>query len=66
MFKNTPIKVPKNQILWVTYGENGVAKYAVTSDIIRSKYFLYEINGDKLIKIETAKHPIFKKMGDKK
>lgn len=57
------IVIPKNQILWVTNYESGdKPKQIITSDQIRSKYFLYDINeDDSLTKIETATIPIFKK-----
>ena len=57
------IKIPKNQILWMTIcEEDGVPKQVITSDQMRNKYFLYNINEDgSLIKIETAATPIFQK-----
>jgi hypothetical protein len=57
------IKVPKNQILWMTIREEGGnPKQIITSDQMRGKYFLYDINEDgSLIKIETAVTPVFKK-----
>lgn len=43
------IKVPKNQILWMTIcEEGGVPRQVITSDQMRNKYFLYNINEDGL------------------
>lgn len=57
------IKIPKNQIRWVTIcEEGGKPRQIITSDQARSKYYLYDINEDEsLTKIETATTPIFKK-----
>ena len=62
------IKIPKNQILWMTiYKEGGIPRQVITSDQMRSKYFLYDINDDEsLTKIETAATPNFKKDISKK
>ena len=58
--------IPRNQLLWVTHFEDGQARYAITSDVMRLKYYLYEVSPDgSLNKIETASTPVFKKM-DKK
>lgn len=58
------IKVPKNQILWVTRkDENQTPKYIITSDNQRTKYILYKVlNDGSLEKIKTAKEPIFKEV----
>lgn len=56
-------QVPKNQILWeVLQDEHGVPKQIITSDEMRKKYFLYDVeeNG-KLTKIETGNTPNFEK-----
>lgn len=57
------IKIPKNQILWVTLNdENGNAKQIITSDELRRKYYLYDVASDgSLTKIETNDQPIFDK-----
>lgn len=57
------IEVPKNQILWVMIcEEGGKPRQAITSDQMRSKYYLYDIGeDDSLTKIETSSTPIFKK-----
>ena len=62
------IKAPKNQILQTTIcEEGGKPRQVITSDQMRSKYFLYNINEDEsLTKIETAATPIFKKDISKK
>lgn len=44
------IKVPKNEILWVQHLVDGKPKYAITSDKLRSMYYLCEVVDDKLIK----------------
>ena len=40
------IKIPKNEILWVTHLSNGIEKYIITSSKDRAYYFLYEVNSD--------------------
>ena len=57
------IKIPKNQILWVTYkDEYDKTKQIITSDEMRKKYYLYNVSEDgSLIKIETNDSPIFEK-----
>ena len=57
------IKIPKNQILWVTYkDEHGNTKQIITSDEMRKKYYLYNVSEDRsLTKIETNDSPIFEK-----
>ena len=57
------IKIPKNQILWVTYkDERNNIKQVITSDEMRKKYYLYDVTEDGLLtKIETNDSRIFKK-----
>lgn len=57
------IKIPKNQILWVTYkDEHNNIKQIITSDEMRKKYYLYDVAEDgSLTKIETNDSPIFEK-----
>ena len=57
------IKIPKSQILWVTeYDEKHRPAYIITSDAIRSKYFLYSVSEDYTIeKIATSVKPTFKR-----
>ena len=55
------LKIPKNQIHWVTYTDSkGNPVKIITSDPLRSKYYLYKItgeNGQKLEKVKTAASP---------
>lgn len=55
------MKVPKNQIHWVTYTDSkGNPVKIITSDSLRSKYYLYKITGEnckKLEKVKTAVSP---------
>ena len=44
------IKIPKNEILWVQYLVDGEPKYAITSDKLRSVYYLCELVDGKLVK----------------
>lgn len=57
------IKIPKNQMSWVTYkDEHGKTKQIITSDEMRKKYYLYDVAEDgSLTKIETNDSPIFEK-----
>jgi len=58
------IKYPKNQRVWVTYSnEKQIPVYVVTSDISRSKYYLYKVNKDGgLTKLKTASMPLFEEL----
>ncbi|CAB1251435.1 protein of unknown function [Ruminococcaceae bacterium BL-6] len=54
------IKIKKNEILWVTISdENHIPRFAITSDRMRSTYFLYSINekGD-TTKIKQSQDPL--------
>jgi hypothetical protein len=55
------IKIPKNQTLWVSYYDSkGNPVKIITSDLLRSKYYLYKITGEKgekLEKVKTAESP---------
>lgn len=57
------IKIPKNQIQWVTItDEGGTIKQIITSDDLRRKYYLYNVSEDgALTKIETNSQPVFDK-----
>jgi hypothetical protein len=57
------LKIPKNQILWVTIrNESGDIKQVITSDEMRHKHYLYDVAADgSLTKIETNDQPIFTK-----
>lgn len=57
-------KTPKNEIAWVVcYSENREElKYIVTSDLMRSKYFLYKHIDGKYKKVRTGKEPTWKEI----
>lgn len=59
------IKVPKNQILWLTYyNDNQEPQYIVTSDIQKTKYILYKVLKDYTIeKVKISKEPTFREVG---
>jgi hypothetical protein len=58
------IKVSKNHILWLTYLIDEQPKYVVTSDLNRSRYYLYKINEDGgLEKVKSATNPCFNEVG---
>lgn len=58
------IKMPKNQILWLTYKESGVPKYLVMSDKMRTKYTLCKVNiNGSLEKVRSSKEPKFDEIG---
>ena len=44
------IEAPKNEKIWVQIVNSGVVTHVITSDILRTIYYLYEVNGDKLRK----------------
>ena len=54
------IKIPKNEILWVTYYDNeGNPSYVMTSKELRDKYFLYAVLDDgEVKKVSTGKTPV--------
>lgn len=55
------IKIPKNQISWVKYLNNGKVTHVVTSTLARDKYFLYSVNENGVLKkIKTSTRPLFK------
>lgn len=60
------IKLPKNQILWLTYNTtDGEPQYVVTSDLQRTKYYLYKVDKDGgLTKVKTSVKPTFKEVGN--
>ena len=59
------IKIPKNQISWLIYrNENQEPQYLVTSDIQRTKYYLYKVNQDNsLTKLKSSVKPTFEEVG---
>lgn len=60
------IKLPKNQILWLTYNTtDGKPQYVVTSDVQRTKYILHKVDEDGgLTKVRTSVKPTFKEVGN--
>ena len=44
------LKPPKDETIWVQYAKSGVVTYVITSDTMRSTYYLYKVEGDKLHK----------------
>ena len=44
------MKIPKGETLWVNYMSNGKITHIVTSDIMRTNYYLYKFNDGELIK----------------
>ena len=51
------LTLPKNEISWVSYNKDGITEYRATSNKDRSRYFLYFVDGNKLIKIGTGATP---------
>ena len=52
------MKPPKGQILWATYKDTkGKDKWAITSDEVRTKYYLYNLEGEKPQKAKIGKSP---------
>ena len=39
--------VPKSETVWVQYLISGVVAYVITSDAMRTTYYLYKVDGDK-------------------
>ena len=44
------LKIPNNEILWVTYIINEKPAYAITSIKIRDVYYLYSVKDDELVR----------------
>lgn len=44
------IEAPKDETLWVQMIRNGVVAYAITSNTLRTEYYLYKVDKDKLKK----------------
>lgn len=44
------IETPKGEILWVQIIRNGVVAYAITSNTLRTEYYLYKFDKGKLKK----------------
>jgi hypothetical protein len=58
--RTSQITPPKGERLWVTYyDKNGEPAHIVTSKANnRDVYFLYKINGAKLIRLGESKNPL--------
>lgn len=39
--------LPTDEILWVQYMNDGVITHLITSDILRTTYYLYTVNNNK-------------------
>ena len=44
------MKIPNNEILWVTYIINEKPAYAITSTKIKDVYYLYRVKDDDLVR----------------
>lgn len=56
--QDNKLKLHANQRLWETiYDTKGNPKWAITSDLVRSKYYLYNIHGPKPVKVKMAASP---------
>ena len=44
------IEAPNHETIWVQYCKAGVVAYVITSDAMRTTYYLYKVDGDKLRK----------------
>lgn len=52
-------KIPKNEVRWETYcNSNEDPIFVITSTPLRDKYFLYEVVGDSLKKIDKSSTPL--------
>ena len=59
------VKIPRGEKLWVSVldAEQTRRLQIVTSNTLRTKYYLYNVDSDgKLTKIETNDNPMFKNM----
>lgn len=59
------VKIPRGEKLWVSVlnAEQTRRLQIVTSNALRTKYYLYNVDSDgKLTKIETNDTPVFTKM----
>ena len=59
------VKIPRGEKLWVSVlnAEQTRRLQIVTSNALRTKYYLYNVDSDgKLAKIETNDTPVFTKM----
>lgn len=44
------IEAPKNNIIWVSYVRDGVVTHMITSNILRTEYYLYKVENGELKK----------------
>lgn len=44
------IKTPENEIVWVSYVQDGVITHVITSNVLRIEYYLYKVENGKLKK----------------
>lgn len=44
------IEIPSNEILWLQILQNNVVTYVITSNTLRTEYYLYKMDKDKLKK----------------
>lgn len=44
------IEAPKNNIIWVSYVHDGVVTHMITSNILRTEYYLYKVENGELKK----------------
>ena len=44
------IEAPNHETIWVQYCKAGVVAYVFTSDAMRTTYYLYKVEGNKLRK----------------
>jgi hypothetical protein len=44
------IEAPKNNIIWVSYVQDGVTTHVITSNILRTEYYLYKVENGELKK----------------
>ena len=41
--KTMRIEVPKNEIIWVLYVQDEVITHVITSNVLRTEYYLYKV-----------------------
>ena len=44
------VEAPKNEIIWVVYMQDEVITYMITSNALRTEYYLYIVQNGKLKK----------------
>ena len=59
MVKTSEIKIPKDQIKCESIQDNNKnIVQVITSDVMKTKWFLYDVVGGKLVKVETGSSPL--------